>query len=226
MRLLTSLPPAVRAGVARREVLGLAAAGLFWRSSPAMALPASLQFKVFRKGDEIGMHRVTFTPTAAGFDVDVDVELAVKMAFITVFRYRQTARDSWKGGNLVSADYKTDDDGKRTELLVREQSGRLKVDGPAGSAEAPLGTMTDLAFWNESIVDAPRLVDSQTGQIGTMRTQSRNRERITVKGREVDATRYTVSGSENRGGKVWYVDREWVKASFVTRGEALDYVLA
>lgn len=215
----------VRTGMARRGVLGLAAAGLAWRSSPALAVPSGLQFKVFRKGEEIGTHRVTFTPTAAGFDVGIDIDLEVQVAFITVFRYQQTARDSWEDGNLVAANYKTDDDGKQTQLVVQKQSDRLKIDGAAGTAEAPLGTMTDLAFWNEGIVDAPNLVDSQTGQLGTMRTQDRAAERITVRGQEVDATRYTVSGSKNRRGNVWYVDRQWVKASFVTRGETLDYVL-
>ena len=69
-------------------------------------------------------------------------------------------------------------------------------------------------------------MDSQTGEVGVMQTRDRARERIVVRGQNVEATRYIVAGSEGRGGKVWYADGQWVKASFITRGEALDYVLA
>lgn len=224
MRRLTSA--AGGAAIPRRRLLCLAAAGLLVPGSPAMASPGGVTFRVIRKGTDIGSHQVRITPIAGGFTVDVKIELAVKLAMITVFYYRQTARDTWKDGNLVSADYRTDDDGKVSVLKVRENRGQLRIEGPSGSADAPLGTMTDLAFWNESIIDAPRVVDSQTGQVGVMNTSGRSSERITVAGREVDAVRYTVSGSEDRRGTVWYVDRQWVKASFVTRGEALEYVLA
>jgi hypothetical protein len=225
MRPLTSTAPVVGASVARRGLLGMAA-GLLLPAWPAPAAPAGVTFKVFRKGTDIGTHRIAISPTADGFTVDINIELAVKLAMITVFYYRQTARDTWRGGRLVAADYRTDDDGNVSELTVRESGGRLRIDGAAGSAEAPLGTMTDLAFWNERIVDAPQLVDSQTGEVGVMKTRGQARERIVVRGRDVEAIRYTVAGSEGRGGKVWYADGQWVKASFVTRGEALDYVLA
>ncbi|HMR34002.1 MAG TPA: DUF6134 family protein [Geminicoccaceae bacterium] len=225
MRRLTSVAGGV--AIPRRGLLGLAAAGLLWPGRPAVAAPGSVTFRVLRKGTDIGMHQVAITPTSEGdFTVDVKIELAVKLAMITVFYYRQSARDTWRDGKLVAADYRTDDDGKVSVLKVRENKGQLRIEGSSGSAEAPLGTMTDLAFWNESIVDAPRVVDSQTGQVGVMHTGSRAKERIVVDGRELDATRYSVSGSEERRGTVWYVQRQWVKASFVTRGEALEYVLA
>lgn len=226
MRRLTDTAPAVGAGVPRRGLLGMAAAGLLLPAWPALAVPADITFKVLRKDEEIGTHRVEISPTPDGFTVDITIELAVKLAMITVFYYRQTARDTWRGGRLVAADYRTDDDGKVSELTVRESDGRLRIDGEAGRAEAPLGTMTDLAFWNEAIVDAPKLVDSQTGAVGVMQTRARTRERIVVRGQDVEAVRYTVTGADDRGGKVWYAAGQWVKASFITRGEALEYVLA
>lgn len=226
MRRVTSVVPGRGVRLPRRAFVGLTAGGLLWPGRPASAAPSSVAFRVFRKGDEIGMHTVTITPVADRIEVDVKIELAVKLAMITVFYYRQTARDTWRGGNLVAGRYRTDDDGKVTEMTLGEAEGRLRIDGAAGRSEAPLGTMTDLAFWNEEIIDAPQLVDSQTGKLGTIQIRAKDRDRITVRGRSVDATRYTVSSSEGRGGKVWYADGQWVKAAFVTRGEALDYELA
>src|SRR3954454_3471839 len=59
------------------------------------ATPADLTFRIMRKDSEIGTHRVAFSPTAQGFDVDVTIELAVKMAFVTVYSYEQHGRDTW-----------------------------------------------------------------------------------------------------------------------------------
>ncbi len=214
--------------LARRTLVGgLATLGVAALVRPALAAPPQdVQFKVFREGSEIGTHRVGFRPTPGGFDVDVSIQLQVKIAFITVFRYSQTARDNWQDGNLVAAEYQTDDDGKRSTVRVRQDGSRLRVEGSAGSFQAPLGTMTDLSFWNLGIMQAPQLVDSQTGQIGTLKTGGRSADRLVIGGREVMADRYTVSGSQERAGRIWYVERQWVKASFVTRGQALEYVLA
>ena len=55
--------------------------------------------------------------------VDVEVALAVKIAFITIFRLEHRNRETWRGGRLVKIDTKTNDNGKD-----------FKVDGTANGA--------------------------------------------------------------------------------------------
>ena len=43
-------------------------------------------------------------------------------------------------------------------------------------------------------------------------------------GRQVAAIRYEMSGTQGRSGSIWYDDSgRFVRTSFVTRGERLDY---
>jgi hypothetical protein len=214
----------------RRLFLALSASAIALgvpRLTLAGALPENRTFRVFHDGSEIGTHQITFTPEDKGFAVDVDIDIAVKIAFITAYRYNQKGRDRWVDGRLVGADYRTDDNGKVTTLLARSEDGRLMVDGASGRLELPPGTMTDLGFWNEAILHAPVIVDSQTGEAGLMKAGGGTPDQITIGGTRIDAMRYPITAPKGRSGSVWYSpDGHWVKAQIVTRGETLDYELA
>jgi hypothetical protein len=214
----------------RRAFLGLAGGALLaagWpRAGRADALPKDVRFRVLREGSEIGRHEFRFAPTPDGFTVDSEIELEVKIAFITAFRYAQRGRDLWVGDNLVASDVVTDDDGERTRLEARLEGGALRVEGARGEVWAPLGTMNDISFWNESIVAVRQLIDSKTGTIDPIRTNGRTSERIVVRGAEIAATSYAIESSRGRSGRIWYDrDGSWVKARLLTRGETLDYEL-
>jgi len=216
--------------VTRRRFVALSAAlgaMALPRLGQSAAPPQDILFRVLLKGGDIGTHRVTFAPTAVGFDVDIGIDLTVKVAFITAYRYEQLGHDSWSGGRLVGASYRTNDNGKLSTLQARAESSQLTVQGASGKLELPPGTMTDLGFWNEAIIKAPMIVDSQTGEAGQMQSGTGTPERIVVRGSEIPATRYAVSATKGRTGSVWYsADGHWVKAQIITRGHTLDYELA
>jgi hypothetical protein len=215
----------------RRRLVGVAAAAaglsLMPRLAEAGAPPLrSLAFGVWRKGDRIGQHTVDFTPKGNGFQVDVNIDLRVKMAFITVFSYQQQGRDVWQDGVMVSTRVNTVDDGKKFEVTATAGDGKLQVAGPNGALTLPLGTMTDLSFWNDGILRSKQLLDTQYGQVGHLTANAGSPETIAVRGQQIKATRYAVVSSEGRAGDIWYDgDGQWVKAIITTRGETLDYRL-
>jgi hypothetical protein len=62
-------------------------------AQPALAAPADLKFDVFRKGSHIGTHAIQFASSGDGLAVASQLELAVKVAFSTVYGYEQIGRD-------------------------------------------------------------------------------------------------------------------------------------
>ncbi len=214
----------------RRRLLGLIAAGtgLLVRpplASSAEALPVDRTFDVYRKGSKIGEHHITFVARNGGFVAQTDINLVVKVAFITVYHYRQIGHDVWRGGVLVGSDVTTDDDGKKTALTLDEANGRLTGDGANGALDLKLGTMTDLSWWNSRIVGVDKLLDAQLGVLSNLTIQNGVSEQIEVKGAWVDATRYRMASSKGREGDIWYANGLWVKAHVTTRGQTLDYQL-
>lgn len=223
-------PGSSLARMPRRWLLGGLAASAFVGAqvSPARAtsLPPDTTFRVLRKGTDIGRHTLAFRAEAVGFRVEVDVDLAVKVAFVTAFRYRQQGRDRWQDDLLVESRYATDDDGKKSSLVAGVDRDGFVVDGSSGRHTLPLGTMTDLCFWNEDIIRAPSVVDSQTGEATRLETRGGMKVQLPVAGQQTRATRYVVQAHNGRAGSVWYdASGRWVGAEFTTRGEHLTYEL-
>jgi hypothetical protein len=131
-----------------RSGLGAAASACLPPVARAAELPPDLVFDVLLKGRRIGSHEVRFRaePDGGGFTVATAIDLAVKVALVTVYRYRQDAAERWRDGRLVASDVATDDDGERTAVRVREEGGALRVEGPRGGYATEPGTMTDLSF--------------------------------------------------------------------------------
>ena len=216
-----------------RAGLGLAAlAGPGRGTFAAGALPPDLLFDVARKGSRIGSVQVRFRPDGPGFAVGTVWDLAVKIAFVTVYTYRQDADDRWRDGRLVRSDIATADNGRATAVRLREEAGAVRVDGPAGAYTVEPGTMTDVCFWNVAITGQTRIIDGQNGDLVPLRAAPPVDETITVQGRPLPTTRYGFAGTPSRhghqrDGRIWY-DRSgrWVRAEIDTHGDHLSLELA
>lgn len=202
---------------------GLLAAGL---GPAAAAARRDRRFKVYRNDVVIGSHTVRFGAAEGGMRVASRLDLAVKVAFVTLFRYRQAAEDLWRGGVLVQSRIETDDDGRKTQVLVERRDGKLAVEGRHGGYGVELGTMTDLCFWHEGITRQRHLIDSKDGELTRIATGPGVEETIRAGGVSIAARRFTIRVSEKRSGTIWYdAAGDWVKARLNTRGETLDYEL-
>lgn len=221
-------PSGRSAQLARRTVvLGAALAGIVGtRPVRASTTPGDLAFAIVRKGERIGTHAVTFRAKASGLAVRHDIDIVVELAFIPVFRFRQEAEDLWRDGRLVAADCDTDDNGERSFVRVRERGSRLLCEGPRGPREAPLGTMTDLSYWNQAIVRQRGVIDLQKGEVEPLALAGGEAETIEVGGRRVATRRWRMNPQGRRGGEVWYDEAgRLVHAVVRTRGEVLEYRL-
>lgn len=191
------------------------------------AAPRDLRFEILMGGRKIGEHGLRFAATAQGHRVASEIDIAVKIAFVTAYRYVQTGEDVWQDAMLATTRITTADNGERTRVTAEMQGERLVVTGPAGVYALPPGAMTDLAFWSEAITRQPRLIDSQNGELVTVAVTADGTERVQISGTEVQARRFALAGSRNRSGLVWYDDGgRLVRAEVRTRGRTLDYRLA
>jgi hypothetical protein len=155
----------------RRKALVLAGSGMVaisFGSRAAAATPADIPLNVYRKGSPIGTHVIRFSQADSTLKVTSQIDLRVKVAFITVYSYQQTANDDWENGVLVRTRIQTNDDGKETLVQAEARDNQLAIQGPSGSSMSPLGAMTDISFWNRAITKGPALIDSQTAELITI----------------------------------------------------------
>ena len=130
---------------------GALALPLGYVQAEAAALPADRSFAIFRKGVEIGRHDVSFSAADGGILVTTEIDIAIKVLLVTAYRYEQSAVDRWVDDRLVASTSRTNDNGERCETSIHASGAGLTVEGGIANraVEVPLGTMTDIAFWNE-----------------------------------------------------------------------------
>lgn len=208
---------------------GAGMAGLGTKNAGATPMqPLDRSFAIFRDGDEIGRHDVRFSATTKGLEVGTVIDIAVKVAFITAFRFEQQAQDLWQDGRLVDSHVITDDNGTKSVTELHARGDDLSVQGGVDdrALRVPLGTMTDIAFWNLEIVRQRALLDLQRAKLTSLATRSHGAEEIDVGGTRITAQRYTIDAESGRTGDIWFDAADnWVKGVMVTRGEKLEYRL-
>jgi hypothetical protein len=228
-RMVRSGSTVERSPMSRRAAIVIVGGGMVGvgLAPVAVAVPADLTFDVFRKGSHIGTHAIRFDQGDGTLKVTSRLDLAVKVAFITAYRYEQTGQDEWQDDVLVRTRIETNDDGRDTLVVAEARDGQLAVEGPTGTYTTALGAMTDLSFWNEAITRGQPVIDSQTAELIKIQVQPGTRERIVVRGRDVEARRFAMGATKGRSGTVWYDESgNLLKATVVTRGETLNYELA
>lgn len=181
------------------------AAGVMPFSAQAATVPPDgvLSFQVIREGSPIGTHELRFSVRDGGTAVDIETDVAVKLAFITVYRFEHEGHELWRDGHLVSLNSTTNDDGTDHRLEVKAQGGELAVDGDANQARLPQETIP-ASLWNMDLVEQSQLLNTLDGSLMSVSIREVGPETVSAGGEEIAATHYVIEGDLER--EVWYSD--------------------
>ena len=193
------------------------------RGGAAAASTGDLRFAVFRDGSEIGYHVLSFAQDGERLTVDIDIELRVRFAFITAYRYEHHNREEWEAGALLGFRSRTNDNGTHHEVETRREGDQLLIQGTHGRLEGP-ASMLPTTYWHRNFMDRDRWIDTQNGRIVESAVEPGGTETIESAGRMVEAQRFRVRGDLDVD--LWYHDERWVKLAFdVSDGSRIDYRL-
>jgi hypothetical protein len=184
------------------------------------AVPVAQDFVVRRNGAVIGHHRLRFREEGSRLVVEIDIELEVKLAFLTLYRYRHTNREVWEGDRLLGFASRTDDNGTAHAVTARRVGERLLAAGGAGSIEVP-GDTPPTTYRHRRFLDHDRWIDSQSGRLVSGTVTPKGREPVEVWDKLLEAERFAVSG--DLAMDLWYAGDLWVGLAFAgPDGSAID----
>ncbi|MCA0448960.1 MAG: DUF6134 family protein [Proteobacteria bacterium] len=189
----------------------LAALVLSWS---ATAAPRTLEFDVLRDGAPIGTHRVTIAHDGGDTRATIEIDMAVRLAFVTIYRYTHRSTELWRDGRLVSLDARTDDNGTRTHVTARATDAGLAIDGSGGRYVAPAATVPT-SYWNREKVMRSPLLDTQSGKLIDVSAMAL--------AADANGTRYRLAG-DLEADLVYGPGGDWTGLSFAARGARIDYV--
>lgn len=211
----------------RRAVLALVLAfSVVATASAADALPygSSISFIAYRNGEPIGRHTVTFEKDGTQLKVSTSIDLAVKFAGFTAYRYTHRAQEVWAGESLVSLTSQTNDNGTRHDVSASREGGTIVVNHDRTQSRLPGGVLPT-SHWNIEQVRHSVLLNTQKGTEARVQIVQGPRETVKTSSGTVPATRYSYTGDVKMDQ--WFDDRgRWVKTSFkASDGSTIEYVL-
>ena len=206
----------------RRIITLFLIVGLFLAvaTSPALAETAdgkAMEFDVFLDGKKIGYHRFEIDGSESDAAVRSEASFDVKFLFITAFKYRHVANESWTGGCLNDIKASTDSNGKQLQLSGERTDTGFVVDTGAGEAELPECVMT-FAYWKPDFLEQARLLNPQTGEYLDVDVTELGDDIVEIGGRQVQARSVRLT-AHKMDITLWYSpDEQWLALESVAKG--------
>jgi len=173
-------------------------------------------FRVLLDDREVGWHRYVVRGDGESTEVESRAQFDVRILLVNAYRYRHQARERWRGACLDELESRTETNGTIEAVAATAKDDGLVVAGPAGDARLP-GCVMSFAYWDPRILNASRLLNSQTGELLPVRVEARGTEQIAVGDRSVPATRHRLS-APGLQIDLWYSDGRWVALAAPTPG--------
>jgi hypothetical protein len=171
---------------------------------------------VLRDGDPIGTDVSEFTRDGARLIVRTHTDIAVKVLYVTVYRFHSDVEEQWIDGQLVALTARANDDGTRKAVDLRSdatpdpQVQQVSTNGKVVTI-AP-GVMPS-SFWSPASLQKTTIIESLTGESFDVIVKPAGIERVQIGGRAVEARRFVVRGGLNRD--LWYApDGQLLKIEF------------
>ena len=212
-------------------MLKLAAAAflLLAASAPqASAVAADLadgtySFKVFRDGEEIGVHTIAARHDGTELVLDIAVAIKVKVAFITAYRYEQTRREVWRDGRLIAFESDGNDDGKKAKTSGKLEGDMLVVAGPDGTQKVRPDIISN-SWWNPDLPKQSEVLSTFDSKVLKVGVQDAGEETVDTAKGPVKARHFILPGEVER--EVWYdAEGRWVHMRTGRGGTPVDWVL-
>ena len=183
-------------------------------------------FRVYLDDAEIGYHNFSLIDEGGQKTLSTEAEFKVKFLFITAYRYEHVNEETWQGDCLKAITSRTDANGRKFQVRGARDADAFEIEVGDGRREVP-GCVKTFAYWNPEILDAPALLNSQTGELLPVEIEEVATETLNVRGEETLARRYRLL-AKNMELDIWYSEdrSRWLALqSTVKGGRKLRYEL-
>jgi len=187
-------------------------------SALAQSAPRSaLHFEVWRNGQKIGWHKVSFHDDDGQLTASITAEFVVKLGPVPLLRYRHDATETWRGGRFAALETRSVTNGKVEQVSATRSRDGVAISTAAGRNVRAAANACPLTHWNPASLSGP-LFNPQTGLLLARESVSRANDTLQMAdGKTVNATRYQLRGDADIAD--WYDPEEaWI----ALRGKAVD----
>jgi len=183
-------------------------------------------FNVYLDDKKVGTHLFEVMGGGDRRQVQSTANFNVKFLFFSAYSYEHTNLESWAENCLLTFDANTKVNGKPTAVSGATAEAGFMVERGAEQELLPDCVMS-FAYWNPAFLQQNRLINPQTGEFLDVEIEAMGTEELEVRGEQVAAERYKITGRDI-DIMVWYsADDEWLGLeSVVKNGRIIRYELS
>jgi hypothetical protein len=180
-----------------------------------------LAFRIRRNGEAVGMHVLRFTGDEVALDIAIEIDIAVSLGPITVYRYHHRGTESWRDGRFFGMQSKTDDDGTDAYFDAARTAEGMVVNGSKTARYiAPEGVLPT-TYWNRAILQN-HVINSQDGRLFDVSVTSVGTEQVLGATGKIDAAHFQLRG--DLPIDLWYDSNgHWAYLEFTKRSSRITY---
>jgi Family of unknown function (DUF6134) len=187
-------------------------------------------FDVYLDKSKIGKHTFNLTNNT----LTSRAKFNVKVLFIEAYKYDHTSKEQWKEDCLEEINVNTTENKVNTIVKGKKSGDAFEISDGKTEQKLPACTMT-FAYWNPKILSQTKLLNPQNAEYLVTQFENAGVEKITVKGKQVDAEHYKLKGNLDGKSKLkielWYTldkdgNKQWVALKSITpEGYTINYKL-
>ena len=181
------------------------------------------ELAIRREGSVIGHHTLTFRQEGGTWQVAAASDVAIKLAFIALFRFTYRSDETWADNRLTALTADTDDDGERTRVAVRAAATGFRITGSGGDWVGPPASFPT-SHWQRPAPGPGVVINTLTGKRNDVVVVDRGEETLDTGAGPIKARRLSYTGDLEVD--TWYeADGRWLGMRFKGRdGAPIDYI--
>jgi hypothetical protein len=187
-----------------------------------------VKFDVMRKNKVIGSHEITFAENNDVLLVETNIDIEVKVLFISAYTFSHQSTETWINGNFTKIVAHSDFEDER-EYFIKGQDNNdsFLASGMDGKLELDKNILPS-NFWNIDVLKQKEIFDTQKGVVRTIEVEDLGYEIIKVNKKNIKCNKFTFNASSNPKDKgpfpeytLWYDENdELMKFQFKDEGRA------
>ena len=187
-----------------------------------------VKFDVIRKNKVIGSHEITFTENNDVLLVETNIDIKVKVLFLSAYTFTHQSTETWINGNFTKIVAHSDFEDER-EYFIKGQDNNdsFSASGMDGKLELDKNILPS-NLWNIDVLKQKEIFDTQKGVVRTIEVEDLGYEKIKVNKKNIKCNKFTFNASSNPKDKgpfpeytLWYDENnELMKFQFKDEGRA------
>jgi len=193
-------------------------------TAAASATDATYQYRILhpRYGD-IGTYSNIVRQTGDTTEVSTQLNVAVKVLGIVMYREEATRTEHWQGNRLVAFEGVTVTNGARLEVRGEAKGDNFVVSTPSGNVTAP-GKVHPSNPWALAVLNTDFMMSTKSGRVDKVTVTGGKEEAVTFDGKPQHLKQFEIDGPKRQF--VW-VDNNDTVVAFRTEedGSPIDFIL-